>query len=318
MESVEKALASSEELRTRLATLQKLLEPLGEDTEQYEPSADLVERTMAQLPEPISVPHSQDVEGKPEVSGRNRLSLSSSLELVRFDSSLLDVLIATAASLTALALLFPGILGSRELARKEACGENLRTLGNALAAFADRNAQRQLPQIELTGPLAFAGVYAPRLNECGLLENPGSRVCPSYRVDMVTDSYIPSIESILSMDFRMLKWVQRTVGGTYAFNMGSWNEPCYRPFPMTGRPNIAVMADAPVEGSDGQARSAHPRNCFNILFEDGRVGTVRLDDDSMVPDHPFLNRQGNREAGVDFEDASLGPSYLPPVRLIGR
>ncbi len=255
---------------------------------------------------------------KPAEIERAALSLSAKLDLVRFDSSILDVMIATVASLVALALLFPGILGSRELARRDACGENLRSLGNALASFADRNAQRRLPGIELSGPLAFAGIYAVRLNECELLENPRVRVCPSYQFDMVADSNIPTSEMIRTMDFRSLDFIQRTVGGTYAFNMGVKNQFGYWPFQLQGRPNIAVMADAPGEDEDGNVKSPHPGECFNILFEDGRVWSVRVNRESPLPDHPFLNRQGSREAGVDVDDASLGPSYLPPVRSISR
>ncbi len=318
MEAVRIALESSPDVRSRLLALKALLDPLAEDKEVYEPKADLVDRTLAQLPVVVSDTSSGELADKSGANSRERLSLPSRLDLVRFDSSLLDVVIATVACLAALALLFPGILGSRELARRDGCCENLRSLGNALASFADRNAQRRLPELEASGPLAFAGVYSIRLNECGLLEKPESRVCPSYQADLVTDSQIPSSESLRTMNLKELFVVQRTAGGTYAFNMGCRTKESLRPFPMSGRPNIAVMADAPIDDENGEIRSPHPGDCFNMLFEDGRVWTIRIDRQSVFPDHPFLNRQGMPEAGVDLEDASLGPSYLPPLRLISR
>ncbi len=225
------------------------------------------------------------------------------------------MVIATVASLAALALLFPGILGSRELARREACGENLRALGNALASFADRNAQRRLPDIEITAPLDFAGMYAVRLNQCGLIEKSSHRVCPTYRAELVTEPEIPSVEAILDLPNIRRGHIRRTAGGTYSFNLGYFIDGRYFPQPMHGRSENAILSDTPTFESGKLLRTPHLGNCLNVLFEDGHVKTIRIDEHWAPADDPFFNRRGKCEAGVDLQDSVLGPSHQPPLAL---
>lgn len=158
------------------------------------PPMDLVARTLASLP---PLPPREDFVGAATsdaglgVQGARpthtvednvfgNMSLSSTYEDGAEDGwCLRDWGASIAAVIIVIAIAMPTLLEGRFAARKAACQNNLRELGVAMTQFADRNAQSRLPAVAPDGPQAFAGVYAPRLHEAGLLESPQQTLCPS-------------------------------------------------------------------------------------------------------------------------------------------
>ncbi|MCM2373308.1 hypothetical protein [Aporhodopirellula aestuarii] len=198
MRRVEQWLREDAEARRELAELERLLERLEEaDDADETPPIDLVSRTLANLPPlpPSSGPSGEteyvdhlfeEVDGTTTERERifGELSLSSTSEGGGETTwSLRD----WGASLTAAAILvaisIPPLLEGRFAARKAACQDRLRELGVAMTQFASRNAQSRLPSVAPDGYQAFAGVYAPRLQEAGLLSSPEQTFCPSIDRD---------------------------------------------------------------------------------------------------------------------------------------
>ncbi len=98
-----------------------------------------------------------------------------------------------AAAAVILGLLLPSLAQGRFESRKAACQDQLRQFGTALTQFVNRNQQERLPAVSETGPEAFAGVYAVRLNEAGLIDDPSSRWCPSLDPPSNDESHADSV-----------------------------------------------------------------------------------------------------------------------------
>lgn len=209
MRRAEKWLQENEEAREELAKLERALGFLcdsgtfGEmddrdDTVDHErPPADLVSRTLASLPPlPPMVPSKDGVaaddplaESPLAESLQWRESGSMSLPSASLSPStessdshrlgLRDWFASVAAACVVMAITIPSLVEGRFLARKQACQDNLRELGIAMTQFVNRNAEQRLPSIAADGYQAFAGMYAPRLREAGLLSEDEDTLCPS-------------------------------------------------------------------------------------------------------------------------------------------
>jgi prepilin-type processing-associated H-X9-DG protein len=152
------------------------------------PPADLISRTLASLP-PLPQPaesnsESANVLGHSVGAGAENLygelSLSSTSEggsgaTWRWQ----DWGASITAAAVLIAIVIPSLAEGRFAARKAACQDHLRDLGVAMTQFASRNAQSRLPSVAPAGYQAFAGVYAPRLRDAGLLDDPTQTLCPS-------------------------------------------------------------------------------------------------------------------------------------------
>ena len=221
-----------------------------------------------------------------------------------------------------LGLLLPMLANGRFEARKVACQEHLRQLGTALTSFVNRSQQNRLPAVADEGPEAFAGVYAVRLNQVGLLPDPELRWCPSR--DM------PEPAALASMNFRdvadaaslhriavdRLKRIQRYSGGHYAYSLGVIDTNGFTSPRFSSRSTFAVMSDAPKKQSSEAVWTndpvGHGGTGINVLYEDGRVRFVAIPSLDAMMDHPLRNHLGHGEAGVNVDDASLAPSSCPP------
>ncbi|MFO0922370.1 MAG: hypothetical protein U0905_07785 [Pirellulales bacterium] len=301
---VEQALIAYPHLHERLENLQKQLLLLTQADEYFEPPAGLVDRTLQQV-------------SAVQESGNSNPQLNSDnvqLEFIWLKRSWMDVLVATAASVACLALFAPKILSSRELARRETCSNNLASLGAALLQFADLDAKHRIPQIETTGPFAFAGNYAVQLRERNLLEKTNIVWCPSLVPPTGLFAPIPSCDQLKNAPAERVKQLQNVAGGSYAFNLGVVENGAYQAPQWSNRPYFAILADAPVRIGQTDQFLVHGGQGLNILFEDGHIAFIKIDDQANLPDHPFFNRIGVRIAGVDPDDSSLGPSYWHPFK----
>ena len=228
---------------------------------------------------------------------------------------------ALTLSLTVLCCLaLPALVRVRHESRKAQCAENLRLNGLALIEFAIRSANQRYPAVAGSGPEAFSGIYAVRLHNVGLLQSAQQIRCASLlgieRPLLQQLSNLPTLQQLRTASHEQLVQWQRLVGGDYAYNLGVLEKRHLVAPRNTGSSHFALLADAPLMEGDSDILVAHDGRGVNILYDDGHVSFVNhrfLNSYSTADDHPFRNRLGDRHAGVDTNDASLGPSWAPPL-----
>ncbi|OYP34541.1 anti-sigma factor family protein [Rhodopirellula sp. MGV] len=337
MQRVSDWLKDNPEGQAELARLERALKPLEDGFEAIEaPSDDLLARTMAAIPDGIP-PVSDD-----SLHHQHKVTLSDvelSRESMRTGNrwSVMDSIGGLLSVATLLALLLPTIAAGRFESRKTACQDNLRLLGTALMQYVTRDHQRRLPQVNASGPEAFAGVYAIRLNDAGLLPEGNTQWCPSMDTpsfargnqttagknspaDLAPDSYrLPTATELHELSVNQLQWTQQYAGGHYAYSLGVIGDRGYSSPRYEGRATFAIMADAPIAQQDEfgitSTGYSHGGNGINVLYENGAVRFVCLEAIDSMRDNPFLNHAGAAEAGVNIDDASLAPSFIPPFKM---
>ncbi|MEO1524636.1 MAG: hypothetical protein AAFX06_04330 [Planctomycetota bacterium] len=332
MKRVAEWLRDNPEGQEELARLERNLRPLEEDFEAIEPpSEDLLQRTLDGIPEglPPQSPHESAAAAaaSPVVGFADAdLTPEPSRAINRWRA--MDSVGGLLAVAVLLALLLPSIAAGRSEARKVACADNLRVLHTQLMQYVDRDHQRRLPEVAASGPEAFAGIYAVRLADAGLLHNLETRWCPSVGADaiepqrstlagrLVPVAELPSVSELTELSVNELRETQRVAGGNYAYTLGviaddGSGSPRYESPRFESRSEFAVMADAPIN-EGGETRFAHGDRGINVLYEDGAVRFIRVTSLDTMRDHPLLNHDGVNEAGVNIDDASLAPSWRPP------
>ncbi|KAA5545532.1 hypothetical protein FYK55_07785 [Roseiconus nitratireducens] len=237
-----------------------------------------------------------------------------------------------------LSLLLPMVASGRFEARKIACQDQLREFGTALMQYVVRDQDGHFPGVAASGPKAFAGIYALHLSDAGILPDAGQRWCPAADIpdlppgghsttDVVVEDPdseysitlydVPRVDQLQTLSPNELRVVQQWAGGHYAYSLGVVGETGFSSPRYEGRASFAVMSDAPLSGWStrdgfGSTRYAHGDLGINVLYEDGAVRFIRAEAFDSMPDHPLINHAGVREAGVNIDDASLAPSWLPP------
>ena len=314
--------------RDQLAEIQQSLKPLEESFRAAEPPpADLVSRTMASLP-PLPDPHSEDADSDGGQSADQHESLVTPMaEAGRRGGrshamTWLDWVGGATAAAVLLGLLLPALAEGRFEARRIACQDGLRQFGTALTQFVNRDQQERLPAVAESGPEAFAGMYAVRLDEAGLIGDASIRWCPSLvqpaadQASLIDLQRIASIEQLHQASVDQLREIQRFAGGHYAYTLGVIEQDQLAPPRFESRSSFAVMSDAPLVATASREelvkRVGHSGAGINVLYEDGRVRFIPLAALDSMPDHPLLNHRGDLEAGVNIDDASLAPSWRPP------
>ncbi len=307
--------------REELAKIKRALQPLEDAYQPVEPPpADLVSRTLANLP-PLPKPDSQS--RTDDVQPPGLVPMHSTVDAPKSSAvTWIDWASGAVAAAVLLGLLLPSVAQGRFQARKTACQDQLRQLGIALTSFVYRNQQNRLPAVSETGPEDFAGVYAIRLDEAGLLDDPSIRWCPSVdqpdwdELSKNGFNEIVSIADLHQASVDRLRHIKRFVGGHYAYTLGVIDQNHLVPPRYESRSSFAVMSDAPMIGMLGGPlrpdRIGHGGYGINVLYEDGRVQFLALPSLESIPDHPLLNDRGRAEAGVNVDDASLAPSWRPP------
>jgi len=252
------------------------------------------------------------------------------------NASWADILVAGFASAAVLAFVIPGIARGRYEARRIACQDHLRQLGTAITEYVMLNRSESLPQIAESGPEAFAGMYAVRLDDSGLFPSADVRWCPEGEL-MLPEQTSGEAEEVIDKvvhldDLRQasesgkvdeLRWLQQTAGGHYSYTLGVIDEDHYSAPRYEGRSTFAVLGDSPIAGAEAangvdasKLRWGHRGQGANILFEDGSVRLMDMSNAQQFPDHPFFNHRGAIEAGVNIDDASVGPSWRAPFLTV--
>jgi len=342
MRRVEQELRKSSALREELEYLQAKLQPIDDACESipvYETPPDLISRTLAALPDLAFrdcafIDHAALLNDAHSDEWTPTIAMAPITEIRRsFRSGWSDLIVASLASVAVLALLIPNIARGRYEARKLACQDHLRQLGTAISQFVMLDNHDSLPSIAENGPEAFAGIYAVRLADHDLLDGGDLRWCPESGtptlIGSTTEEAKPDADALIHSgdltraskrgNIDRLRYLQQTAGGNYAYNLGVVDGERYKAPRYEGRASFAVLGDAPISGAefvDGvdvdRLQWSHGNNGANILFEDGSVRFMDMSQSMQFADHPFLNHRGSIEAGVNIDDASLGPSHRPP------
>ena len=317
MQRISDLLREDPELRAELKQLERALRPLDEANDIYEPPGDLVERTMAAIPfgEAGAGDGGEEPAAAPELP--SAVGLSPDNRPAPRDWRWTDVVATSAAALVLAGLIMPGILRERAGARQVACQSQLREMGTALTGYAVGRPDQRLPHLTLQGPEAVSGIYSLRLAGSGLLDSDRPLWCPSLSIpDQWEGEKLPTLEQLRNASGAQLVFYQRGIGGHYAYSLGVLEGGSYRAPRFQGRSRFAIMADAPMQALGGWVMGHEGRGC-NILYEDGHVEFVSDLNEGVIGDHPFLNRSGDLERGLDPDDAALGPSDYPPITFIG-
>ncbi len=331
--AVREALMKDRHLRIRLASLQSMSVPLHDELDVCDPPKSMVSRVMSDLaldrvgvPDALSMPLVQTS----AIEEKNLVPLCSAETMGSAETSGIGNKFAwldTGMSLTAAAigfcLLAPSILQTRETARTSQCGSGLITLGQQIEDYAFQDRYARVPEIPTQGRLAFAGIYAIRLNDKGYLGEKQLLWCPSESSERLTPvgmgaRRLPSAEELLAISAAKLRVWQHIAGGSYAYNLGvvinNQHQMPTLKVASNVASNVAILGDAPVRSHENElVFTAHRGLASNVLYQDGRVQLIRFDHGYDGSDHPYLNRNGLTEAGIDSDDSALGISYLSPL-----
>ena len=298
---VEQQLETNPNWRDELESLALSLEPLAESYEEFEPPAGLAARTCSLIASRWKVtPAGKGLHPvtRAEVRGGSRWSIA-------------DVVVMAGICLAGAMLFFPVISQSRYAARLQACQNNLRELGFALIDFSEKAGQGYFPEVPIEGNRAVAGIYAPVLLDAGYLTDESRLICPSSALAQGADAWqLPTLGEIDRASGRTLLLIQRSIGGSYGYNLGVVVNGRHRAPRNLGRTHFALMADAPSLQLAGHRSTNHGGRGDNILYEDGHIRYVV--ESRSEGDDPFVNRLGWMEAGIDADDAVVAPSFTPP------
>lgn len=331
MRELEAQLETNPELRCELAAVEAALAPLGfperdDDSTYDEPPTDLVSRTLefvddakeqlatsspaADSPMPASIASAAmgSASASPGCLSSERIPAAGA----RMRCA--DVIVTASVMLAGLALLFPAIWSSRQSSQIAACAENLRHVGLALTQDATQSPSLRFVSVPPYGPRAAAGIYGPVLQDKQLLESPRLLVCPSSSLaEQVSGFRVPTLAEIDSASGELLGRLKRSMGGTYGFNVGYFENGRLCSPKYEGRSYYAILADAPA-GYPERRSPNHGGRGQNVLFEDGHVQFL-VPVSNPLGDHLYLNDNGIIAAGVDGCDQVVVESGVGPIAV---
>ncbi len=310
---VEMGLANDEDLRARLSELRMVLGQLNSCQISYEPPADLLATTMARIDDASK-------EARPLKPVKEPLRLGSSHDGAsenRVRRTTWDSTALIACSAVLLCLFLPTVLRARFESRRAQCAYRLGDLGRGLIALAYQDPQQRFPAVALEGPESFAGIFAIRLYDVGLVSSQSQLRCASLegcRPTRGSLEFIPTMAQLRTFDAPSLALCRHEAGGDYAYSLGQIDNGIIVPPQYEGRSNLAVLADAPLIQNGREEFVAHDGLGMNIFFEDGHIAFVvpKCWQDE-IGDNPFCNIKQAREVGLTPRDASLGSSHLHPL-----
>lgn len=249
-----------------------------------------------------------------DVSSKNAAMSNVSGEFsARSSWQLQDFLVVAAVVMVAAGILSPAILASRNQMRLAACQDNLRRVGMALFNYAEAHENRFVP-IARTGPLSVAGAYAPVLKSGGFIEEDRLFYCSSavqnglYEVQETPSLAV--LEKAFRENSRQLADLHSSMGGSYGYSLGYYEQDRYVGPMNLGRSFRVMMADAPSPSLGNRNSANHDGQGLNILFEDGSVRHSATASIGFGQESIFVNRNGLVAAGADVHDSVIGGSNV--------
>jgi prepilin-type processing-associated H-X9-DG protein len=309
-DAVQQQLAESPELRRELARLRSCFANAVQDDDPEGPPRGLAERTATWVSESSD---SFDALPRPRA-----LSEASDAPHGVLGWSLADLTVAGGVMLAVSMLLFPALRNSLDGTRRVMCEKNLQEMGQVFLAYAAKN-DGYLPVVQ---PNENAGIYTVRLVEGRVIREDELKqllVCPgSPQARLIRDDprqffvKIPTQAELDAMSPRELQVTRAWMSPSYAYPFGYLIGPQYYYVRMQGfrRP---ILCDAP--DANGMSPN-HGGSIIQVLFADGRVGSLRSAKINGGHDDMFSNIQGEVAAGYGLEDVVLGPSDATPKVFI--
>jgi hypothetical protein len=292
---VEAQLSRDPQLQSDIELLARSLEPLAADKPHYDPPMGLATRTLEFVAvqtkvkppaPPVSVPPSW---------------------------SMADLLVAAGIFLAASLLFWPAMNQSRFAAQVRGCQNRLGQLGVALATYSNLY-PRQLPAMDVNHQLNRAGMYAVILQEHGLIPRTHILLCPASPLAEQPEAFrVPTRQELLEASPKLRLVLHRQMGGSYAYNLGYFEQGRYYPPTDLRQANQALLADMPSEHAPGRFSQNHGGCGQNVLFGDLHVKYLTTCTRTGCNDHIFLNKAGKPNAGLDRNDTVLGASGDAPV-----
>ncbi len=226
----------------------------------------------------------------------------------------IDAAVTAAIILIAGLLILPAVKGSRFQARLVACQNNLRQVGQALAEYSHRN-HELFPSVPDKGNLAADGIWAPVLQEEGLLDEPQKVLCPESSLARQEDFRIPSLADLRTAAGRDLSRIQRQMGGSYGYCLGYFDHGTLQPTRNLHRQYFAILADAPSDTPEHQSPN-HDFEGQNVLFEDLHVAFCVTTRPGDGRDDIYTNDFNEVAPGSHRDDSVLAPSGTPPIVFV--
>ncbi|MFN9367174.1 MAG: hypothetical protein ACK6CT_00180 [Planctomycetia bacterium] len=161
--------------------------------------------------------------------------------------------------------------------------------------------------------MSRAGLYAPTLvSEERLIADDGTVLVPGTPLSRAGGFRVPSLEELkAAVGTPRLEGLVRSMGGDYGYTLGHRDAAgILQPNRASFREHHPLVADAP-DHSDERSDN-HPQGTHHVLYEDGRVKTLRPHALHMEDDHLYRNHEGRVAAGTDPEDAVIGDSHDQP------
>jgi len=222
-----------------------------------------------------------------------------------------DMLVAAGILVTATLLLFPAVANSRFHSRIDACRDNLRQLGQALASYSQQHGGGY-PAVPKSGNLSAAGVYAPTLVDHKLVDDPRVFVCPASELASRGSFQVPTLNDLRTASPELLHGLRSTMGGSYGYTLGYKQDGKYHGAGNRRRSTLAVMADTPDPGASRGNSFNHGCCGQNVLFEDGHVSFLKRCQLTDSGDDIFTNILGQVGPGIGEDDSVVAPSHIGP------
>lgn len=226
--------------------------------------------------------------------------------------SLMDLVFACTAAMLVGAILLPALSAARFNSRLAACQNNLRSVFNSLAQYAESHEGR-FPEIPETGPLSTAGYVGPLLKSEGLLENEQVFTCAGVAGEDAI-ARIPTTSEILSaQSAQELQNYRQRMLGNYGYSLGYVENGKYA-FPKNlGQSNFVLLADAPHGGTPARTSRNHGGWGQNCVMADGSVQFNRTG--FIGSDAIYVNDRNIVAPGVSPLDAVVAPSHIEPFAV---
>ncbi len=298
-EQVEASLKEDEGLKKEMELLRRGLVLLAYDKAPIDAPVGLAERTCQHVAERARSVTPRSMMHEPPARGSRGWSMQ-------------DLFVAAGIVIAASLLFFPAVNHSRFQARIAGCQNNLRMIGNSLTHYSQQHGNF-FPDVPQTGKLASAGVFAPKLLDCGFLDCPKWLVCPSSELAESGELKVPSCDELADATPTELENLKHKLSGSYGYSLGYEVDGKYHVPQNLYRTNHALMSDTPNRQSEGHQSANHGGYGQNVWFEDGHIEFLK---DGMVPggsnDNIFLNDDGHVGPGLHLNDAVIGTSACTP------
>ena len=223
-----------------------------------------------------------------------------------------DFLVAAACVAIFASLLMPVLSYTKQQANIVDCGNNLRSIGMALASFSETNDGRFV-EIPSEGPFSFSGIVAPMLKEAQVIEDDNWFTCKGVNRDK--PFMIPSTDQIRRCSTGdQSDYFRRISSGDYGYSFGHMEGDQYVSPRNLGRSYVIIAADKPSTRSVDGPSENHGGKGQNCLFEDIHVRFVK--GNSNGEDLIYVNAYNVVGPGVCPRDSVIGASHLSPLGAI--